>query len=52
MPDELPRDLTFSQRMGLSPVRKALQIGSMDEELRNGAVCDGGPGRCGTRVKP
>ena len=35
MPNE-PTDLTFSQRMELSPVRKALQIDSMDEALRNG----------------
>ena len=35
MPNE-PKDLTFSQRMGLTPVRKALQIDSMDEPLRNG----------------
>src|ERR1051326_1565080 len=27
--------MTFSQRMGLSPVRKALQVDSMDEELSN-----------------
>jgi hypothetical protein len=36
MPEETPRELTFSQRMGLSPVRRALQINSMDEPLRNG----------------
>jgi hypothetical protein len=35
MPDELPSDLTFSQRMGLTPVRTALQVDSMDEALRN-----------------
>jgi hypothetical protein len=29
-------ELTFSQRMGLTPVRKALQIDSMDGDLRIG----------------
>jgi hypothetical protein len=28
--------LTFSQRMGIVPIRKVLQADSMDEELRNG----------------
>jgi hypothetical protein len=36
MPDDPQRKLTFSQRMGLSPVRTALQLDSMDEALRNG----------------
>src|SRR5580658_3527275 len=36
MADETPGELTFSQRMGLSPLRKALQIDSMDEALKNG----------------
>jgi hypothetical protein len=35
MPDAPQRKLTFSQRMGLSPVRTALQVDSMDEALRN-----------------
>src|ERR1700722_19891521 len=34
MPDG-PNDLTFSQRMGLTPVRKAIQVDSMDDDLRN-----------------
>src|SRR5579863_4445258 len=33
MPEER-NDLTFSQRMGLTPVRKVLQIDSMDRDLR------------------
>jgi len=31
-----PHQLTFSQRMGLTPVRAALQVDSMDDALRNG----------------
>jgi AbiJ N-terminal domain 4 len=35
MPDE-PNELSFSQRTGLTPVQKAIQIDSMDDALRNG----------------
>jgi hypothetical protein len=35
MPDDSKTSLTFSQRMGIVPVRTALQVDSMDDALRN-----------------